>query len=249
LVRHPGEQPVARDARVVDEDVELARLLHERPRRAGIGHVGLDGAAADGGGGRLGLLAPAAVAEDDAGAGAAQLQRDRLPDPPRRSGDEGRPPLERAERHEASDSSTRSRLARSLTEIARTDRSIRLTSPERTLPGPTSTNVVTPSRTSSRAACVNFTGAVSWSTSSAASRCAGSIFAVTVDMNGAIGSAKRTRSSAGRSRSAARATSGLWKAPETFSRIARRAPRLSASAQHSSTAPFSPETTIWPGQL
>ena len=82
---------------------------------------------------------------------------------------------------------------------------------------------------------------MSWSTSSAARRCAGSTFAVTVDMKGASGSVKRTLSSAGRSRSAARATSGLWNAPETLSWIARRAPRLSASAQHSSTASCSPE--------
>ena len=102
---------------------------------------------------------------------------------------------------------------------------------------------------SSRAACVNLTGAVSCSTSRAAIRWAGSILAVTVDMKGAIGSENFARSSAGRRCSAARATSGLWNAPETFSLIARRAPRLSASAQHSSTASFSPETTICPGQL
>ena len=59
-----------------------------------------------------------------------------------------------------------SRLARSLTEIALTLLSIRLTRPESTFPGPTSTNVVTPPWTSSRAACVNLTGAVSWSTRS-----------------------------------------------------------------------------------
>ena len=68
-------------------------------------------------------------------------------------------------------------------------------------------------------------------------------------MNGAIGSLKRIRSTAGRSRSAARATSGLWNAPETRSFTARRAPSRWASSQHSSTASFSPETTIWPGQL
>ena len=142
-----------------------------------------------------------------------------------------------------------SRLARSLTGIARTPLSIRLISPESTFPGPTSTNVVTPSWTSSRAAWVNFTGAVSWSTSSEASLVAGSTRAVTVDMNGAIGSWKPIRSIAGLSRSAARATSGLWNAPETFSLMALRAPRLSASAHNSSTASFSPEITIWPGQL
>ena len=107
----------------------------------------------------------------------------------------------------------------------------------------------TPSRASSLAACVNLTGAVSWSTSSVPNRCAGSIFAVTVDMNGAMGSVKRMRSTAGRSRSAARATSGLWKAPETLSFTVRRAPSSLASVQHSSTAGSAPETTTWPGQL
>ena len=48
-------------------------------------------------------------------------------------------------------------------------------------------------------------------------------------MNGAIGSRNCTRSIAGRSRSAARATSGLWNAPETFSLTVRRAPSSSAS--------------------
>ena len=73
---------------------------------------------------------------------------------------------------------------------------------------------------------------------------AGSTRAVTVDMNGAIGSWNRIVSIAGLSRSAARATSGLWNAPETFSLIALRAPRFSASAHSSSTASFSPEITI-----
>ena len=53
-----------------------------------------------------------------------------------------------------------------LTETALTLRSIRLTSPERTLLGPTSTKVRTPSRISSVADCVKRTGAVSWSTRS-----------------------------------------------------------------------------------
>jgi hypothetical protein len=78
--------------------------------------------------------------------------------------------------------------ARLLTEIAFTLLSMRLTRPESTLPGPTSTKVCTPSRISSVADCVKRTGAVSWSTSSAPKRWHGSIRAVTVDMKGAIGS-------------------------------------------------------------
>ena len=73
------------------------------------------------------------------------------------------------------------------------------------------------------------TGAVSWSTRSGPIRCADSTRAVTVDMNGDSGSLKLTRSIAGRSRSAARATSGEWNAPDTFSLTARRAPSSCAS--------------------
>ena len=47
VVGHAREQAVARDAGVVDEDVEVARLLDEPLRLLGIGDVGLDGAAAD----------------------------------------------------------------------------------------------------------------------------------------------------------------------------------------------------------
>ena len=68
-------------------------------------------------------------------------------------------------------------------------------------------------------------------------------------MNAVRGSAKWIFSTAGRSLSAARSTSGEWNAPETRSRTARRAPSFSASTQHSPTASSSPETTIWPGQL
>jgi hypothetical protein len=72
---------------------------------------------------------------------------------------------------------------------------------------------------------------------------------VTVDMKAARGSLKCTLSIAGRSFAAALATSGEWNAPETRSRMARRAPCSSACAQHSSTAGSSPEMTICPGQL
>ena len=50
-------------------------------------------------------------------------------------------------------------------------------------------------------------------------------------------------------KAAARATSGVWKAPETRSLIARRAPSRSASSHASSTETVSPEMTSCPGQL
>ena len=171
-------------------------------RRRGVGDVGLHGATADLPRDLLGLVLAAAVADDDRRAGRGELDRDRAADPTRGARDECRLPVERAEpahdreglpsllqAGEVVDGERAHALVDALDEARRAR-----------CPGPTSTNVVTPSWTSSRAACVNLTGAVSWSTSSEPSRVAGSILAVTVDMNGAIGSWKRTRSIAGLSR-------------------------------------------------
>src|SRR5262249_3393343 len=137
----------------------------------------------------LGLLGAGAIAHDDLGAGATKLLRDGATDPLRRTRDEGALSLQTREAHEFSASSSGSRSSASmlLTETALTLRSIRLTSPLSTLPGPTSTKVRTPSRMSSDADCVKRTGAVSWSTRSGPIRCADSTRAVTVDMNGATG--------------------------------------------------------------
>ena len=68
-------------------------------------------------------------------------------------------------------------------------------------------------------------------------------------MYGVTGSRQCTFARAGRSRSAARATSGLWKPPLTRSLTVLRAPLAVASAMSLSTASFLPETTTWPGQL
>src|SRR5439155_18618644 len=147
------------------------------PRRLfRVGHVGLDGPAADLGGDLLGFLGTGAVADDDLRSCPRELHCDRAPDPARAAGDEREPPVERAELAHApvAASSIFSSVARLLTEIALTLRSMRLTRPERTLPGPTSTNVRVPSLISSEAACVNRTGAVSWSTSSGPMRWADS---------------------------------------------------------------------------
>src|SRR5438874_1968469 len=86
---------------------------------------------------------------------AGQLLGDRAADALRGAGDEGALALEAREAH-ASDRSSGSRSSAStlFTETVLTLLSIRLTSPERTLPGPTSTKVRTPSRTSSVADCV-----------------------------------------------------------------------------------------------
>src|SRR5206468_6169491 len=116
-----------------------------------------------------GLVLPRAVAERDVRARPRELEHDRASNSTRAAGDERLLPLEGAELcHYLAESvsSSLSRAAGVLTEIVLTLRSIRLTSPERTLPGPTSTNVCTPSLASACAACVKRTGAVSCSTSS-----------------------------------------------------------------------------------
>src|SRR5207248_4636111 len=180
LVRHPRDQAVTGESGVVDQDVELARLLDQPGGLRGVGDVRLDRPPADLLRQSLGLVGPAPVADDDLRTGPRELRGDRAADPARGAGDERELAFERAERPRtgaachavAIDSSIFSSEARSLTEIAFTLRSIRLTRPDRTFPGPTSTNVRTPSRTNSEAACVNRTGAVSWPTSNAPMRCA-----------------------------------------------------------------------------
>ena len=163
LVRHAHEEAVARHPGVVHEDVEVARLLDERASRLRVGDVGLHRPASDLGRERLGLVRSSAIREDDRRASRRELGRDRAPDAPGCARDEGGSALERAERlrHRASASCARSRLSSEFTDIVLTPRSIRLTRPESTFPGPTSTNVVAPLRMSSVAACVNRTGPVS----------------------------------------------------------------------------------------
>jgi hypothetical protein len=176
---------VACQAGVVDEDVEIAGFLDKSRGLLGVADIGLEGSPPDLRGDRLGLVGAGAEADDDLRAASREFDRDRAPDPTRSAGDERELALERTERprsgagkagtsapgrlrrayaawhRQAIASSIRSSELRSLTEIAFTLRSMRLTSPERTLPGPTSTNVRTPSLTRPEAACVNRTGAVS----------------------------------------------------------------------------------------
>ena len=150
VVGHAREQAVAREPRVVDEDVELAGLLDERaPPRSGFDDVGLDGAAADLRRDRLGLLRARAVADDDRRRrprpSSTAIARPMPREPPVTSAVS---PFERAE--------ARSGSGERLLDLVRARRgcsprssstllSIRLTRPESTLPGPTSTKVLTPS--------------------------------------------------------------------------------------------------------
>src|SRR5205823_12431570 len=99
---------------------------------------------------RLGLVLTRAKSEDDLRASLREVGRDGAPDSARGPGDERPLALQRCEAHvSASVSCSLSSAARLFTETALTLRSIRFTRPERTLPGPTSTNVFTPSRISS----------------------------------------------------------------------------------------------------
>ena len=97
LVRHPRQQPVTGQARVVDEDVELAGLLDQALGLVGVGDVGLDSPAARFLGDRLGLVGARAVADHDLGTAARELERDRPADAARAAGDEGSLPFERGE--------------------------------------------------------------------------------------------------------------------------------------------------------
>ena len=81
VVAHPCEDPVARQAGVVDEHVDVAGRLDERLRGLGVGDVRLDCSPTDLRGDRSRLVGPRPVADDDLGARAAQLERDRTPDP------------------------------------------------------------------------------------------------------------------------------------------------------------------------
>src|SRR5262249_35658597 len=156
----------------VDEDVEVAGLLHEPRGLLGARHVRLDSTALDLARQRFSLLAAGAIADDDVSARVGELLRNRASDSLRCARDEGALALEVCEAHGSESSSgSRSSASMLLTETALTLRSIRLTSPESTLPGPTSTKVRTPSRMSSVADCVKRTGAVSWSTRSGPIRC------------------------------------------------------------------------------
>jgi hypothetical protein len=97
VVRHPGEEPVASQPRVVDEDVEVARLVDEPLRLLRVRHVGLNRPASALACDLLGFLGSAVVADDDARAGARELEGDGAADSARSTGDECGLAVERRE--------------------------------------------------------------------------------------------------------------------------------------------------------
>ena len=98
LVGHAGDQTVACHAGIVDEDVELAHPVDQCLRLFRVGDVGLDGACACFASDLFRLILARAVAEGDDGSGARELERDRTPDTPRPTRDEGGLPVQRRER-------------------------------------------------------------------------------------------------------------------------------------------------------
>ena len=174
---------------------------------------------------------------------------------PRASGDEGDLALERRRRRSdgrepspAAFGATRGRRPRP----SRSERSHRRRRPLRTWPGPISTNVVDALgdqlahglRELHRPRQL-LDEEVDDALRRPRSR------AVTVDMNGVAGSRKRHRlERRAQARRPRPRRAELWNAPLTRSFTVLRA-RASGgrSSSSSSTAAFSPETTIWPGQL
>jgi hypothetical protein len=98
LVAHPGDERVPRDARVVDEDVEVAQLgldlLDQRLRLGRVADVRGDGDPADLGRDRVGGLLAGPVVDRDLRPAPGQLARDGGADAPRPAGDERGLPLE-----------------------------------------------------------------------------------------------------------------------------------------------------------
>jgi hypothetical protein len=97
LVRHPHDEAVARQARVVDEDVDVAGFFDEAAGVVGVGDIRLDGASPGFDGYRFRLLAGRAVADDDGRTRPPELERDRPAYSSRGARDERCLALERAE--------------------------------------------------------------------------------------------------------------------------------------------------------
>src|SRR5262249_58144485 len=97
LVGHAEEDTVAREPRVVHEDVEVAGSGDERLRLLAVGYVRLEDARTDLLRHLLGLVLPRPIAQRHRRTGACQLARDRGADATRPTGDERRLPRQRAE--------------------------------------------------------------------------------------------------------------------------------------------------------
>ncbi len=127
---------------------------------------------------------------------------------------------------------------------------IRRMRPVRTLPGPTSMKVSTPSARIRSTIATQSTPRVRCSTSSPRAPAEVAMGAASAfDRSGGCGSANATAASSRSIPVAASVMSGEWAATETGSSIARRHPAAFAARMAASTAVRSPERTTWPGEF
>ena len=150
----------------------------------------------------------------------------------------------------ASVASSESRSSWVLTETALALGAMRLIVPVRTLPGPISTKVVTPSSTRRCTLCRQRTGLTSWADSNFA-QSSGSSWprASMLAMTGTSGERSVASAMALRRASRAGAMNGVWNAPPTGSGMTFLAPSSLAAADARPTPSGDPAMTTWPGAL
>src|SRR5438094_2761285 len=259
---HPEHQVVARHPGVVHEMVEpalgLDDRLDRRLRRGAIADVEEQGRRLAAGGGDLldHLAQPCLVprAEVDGRSLARQPAGDRPADAARGAADQRDSAGQRAGgRHAvlaAGDSAARvfSREAGSSTCWCFAPFAMRRPSPVSTVPGPTSTNIATPSATSFSTISCQRTEADTWRTRpSRHSSAVRTTRASTLLTRGASAARKEMRARSAASRSWAGAMIAEWKGADTGKRTAFRAPAAVQASAARSTAAASPAITIWPG--
>src|SRR6266571_1602719 len=158
--------------------------------------------------------------------------------------------------HAASDrapaifSTVAARLFSSSTFSAATERSIWRSNPVSTRPGPTSTNVFTPSSINSRTDSSQRTGIETWRIS--ASRASLPLVVVSASTFVTSGSCKFENSVLRKSFSSLCCMgiiSAEWKGADTARMTARFAPACEASSTARFTAPACPEITVWSGEF
>src|SRR5688572_17871729 len=274
-VGHAQEKAVARDSRVVDEDIETRHALQHGIERGlnlrlvgdvGDERLGLAALGAHLGTRRLGALE---IPGDDGDLRPVPGQRvdDGAADPGRAAGDDrdlafeleprgGSAHRRRGRAHApapllaGSAASASSRLAGSSTFTLFASGAICLRRPRSTLPLPSSTNAVTSSPRRWRIDSSQRTAPRSWRPRR--SRISAAFVtgrASTLATTGQAASCTDTAASAATRPSAAGPMSGEWNAPETGRRSARFAPAALNAGRAASTASTSPETTTWPGEL
>src|SRR5438445_1079880 len=255
---HAEQQAVPRDARIVHQDVDAAELgdhpVGHRRDVGPFGHVRLDDQrAASLRRHRLRRLL---------GAGYIEVHHrhirpvprqglgDRAPNPLGSARHDRDFPLEHHGRAAASASTVAARLVRSCTLNSRSSGTIRLASPERTLPGPTSTSVWIPILTSARTDSSHKTGRESCRTNDVRTSEALRIgLASALLISGTVRSCIGTRSTSTANRAAAACMSDVCTGTLTGKGMTLRQPLALAWRAASSTAAFSPAITIWPGAL